>query len=333
MSTNMGDGEVGTILIVDDNPGNLQLLFHILERDHYRVLIAEDHESTMTRLAHNSPELILLDVLMPGLDGFKLYEKIRTNPATARVPVIFLSALADRASVLQGLSLGAADYITKPFHPEEVLARVRLHLQLFRLQRTLEARNRELEQEIAERRRVEAELAEALETMERLAQQDGLTGLANRRYLDEFLQREWLRSRRDEASLGFIIADLDDFKAYNDHLGHLAGDNALRAVARAIQSVLRRPADLGARYGGEEFAMVLPNTDLEGALQVAEAVRQAVAALGFVHPNDPRRHLSLSLGVATRIPSTDSPESLIRAADAALYRAKSQGRNRVLGHA
>jgi diguanylate cyclase (GGDEF)-like protein len=274
-------------------------------------------------------DLILLDILLPGMDGHELYRRIHASAANAGTPVIFLSALADREAVIRGLRLGAADYITKPFHPEEVLVRVARHLQLRRLQRELETRNRSLEEEVAERRRVEEQLASALETMERLAQQDGLTGLANRRYLDEYLMQEWQRLRREEASLALILTDVDHFKHYNDSLGHLAGDDALRAVAGALRAVLRRPADLAARYGGEEFALVLPHTELEGALVVAGALREAVAALALPHPASDWPHISLSLGVAARVPQGDDPAPLLRAADAALYRAKAGGRNRI----
>jgi len=325
------EAESGTILIVDDNPENLQVLFHTLRQGHYRVIVAEDAHSALERLQRQAPDLLLLDILMPDMDGFELYRRIRANPTTAGLPVIFLSALADRESVLRGLSQNAVDYITKPFHPEEVLMRVAKHLELTRLQRELKTRNQALEREVGERRRVEIQLAEALERMERLAQQDGLTGLANRRYLDEYLQQEWGRARREAASLAVIIADVDHFKRYNDRLGHLAGDDALRAVAHALRGVLRRPADLAARYGGEEFALVLPHTDLEGALVVARMIREAMAALALPHPDSDWGHLSLSVGVAARLPHNDDPAALLRAADAALYRAKASGRNRVDG--
>jgi len=318
-----------TILIVDDNPENLQLLFHTLCRDHYRVIVAEDGQSALERLTRHTVDLVLLDILMPEMDGFELYARLRAHPAGAGIPVIFLSALADRESVLRGLNLRAADYITKPFHPEEVLLRVARQLELQRLQRELETRNQALEAEITERRRIEEKLAGALASMERLAQQDGLTGLANRRYLDEYLLLEWQRLRREEASLGLILADVDHFKRYNDRLGHQAGDDALRAVAGALQGVLRRPADLAARYGGEEFALVLPHTELEGALVVAGALREAVTALALPHPDSDWPHISLSLGVVARVPRGDDPAPLLRAADAALYRAKAGGRNRI----
>jgi len=321
--------ESGTILIVDDNPENLQVLFHTLCQGDYRVIAAEDGTDALVRLARQPVDLILLDILMPGMNGYELYQRLRVDPAGAGIPVIFLSALADREAVIRGLHLGAADYITKPFHPEEVLLRVAKHLQLRRLQRELEAHNHALEREIDERRQVEAKLAAALETMERLAQQDGLTGLANRRYLDEYLMQEWQRLRREEASLALILADVDYFKRYNDGLGHQAGDDALRAVAGALQEVLRRPADLAARYGGEEFALVLPGTGLEGALVVAGAVREAVAALALPHPASDWPHISLSLGVAARVPGGADPAQLLQAADVALYRAKAAGRNRV----
>ncbi len=183
-----------------------------------------------------------------------------------------------------------------------------------------------------ERKRAEAALQQANETLERLAASDGLTQLANRRRFDESLLQEWRRMSRERAPLGLIICDIDHFKRYNDTFGHQQGDDCLRAVARAIGGSARRPADLVARYGGEEFALILPNTHAEGALHLAETIRSAVCGLEIPHPDSSAGpFVTLSLGVACIIPSaTASPEALLSAADQALYAAKGQGRNRSL---
>ena len=216
-------------------------------------------------------------------------------------PVIFITALGEEEDETKGLALGAVDYIIKPLKPAIVRARVRTHLDLKRK-------------------------TDQLETLVCL---DGLTGIPNRRGFDEVLTREWNQAARNREMLSCILLDVDFFKKYNDLYGHAAGDACLRKIALALTTCLKRPADYVARYGGEEFAAILPGTDAQGALYVAEEMRAGVCALGIEHADSiVAGHVTLSLGVATMTPQPDLPMlSLVQAADTALYGAKSSGRN------
>lgn len=603
-----------TILVVDDNPNNLRLVFSTLQHRSYRVLASRDARAALARLDRAVPDLILLDIMMPGMDGFTLHQQLRQNPKLRHIPVIFLSALADDESIVQGLAMDAVDFIAKPFHPAELLARVDRHLELARLRRRLEeqanrlsllneialslsditdpdsaldaastalgrlfrgsdiailirdeqpghlwlakhpclatwqdpqryalaedtllsrvlrdvkahriiaaeisdspfvtalqlahsphpfiaapmiahgqavgalliipsdsefpyqdedlglaetaaaqmagaiesaqlfkeiqarhqalglqqrfthslleaspgpvfvkdreqrllmvnrafaaiygvhpdtmlgkteeAFNQDLAQiqrfhhnnreaaesgrtieiqeelipapdgsvrwyktvvspffdeqghtqgvigsltDITAQKRAELQLAKALRETEQLAHQDGLTGLANRRQLDQRLQQEWQRARRDQQSLAVLMVDVDYFKQYNDRYGHLTGDDCLRAIAQQLNETVQRPADLCARYGGEEFVVLMPATTLDGARQMAQALHQAVHHLAIEHLDAPSQRLSISIGIAAQIPHEDSPQTLLEEADSHLYQAKLQGRDRIVG--
>jgi diguanylate cyclase (GGDEF)-like protein len=305
----------GIILIVDDNPTNLSVLSKALKTAGFRTRVAVDGESAIATATEDPPDLILLDVQMPGIDGFETCTRLKTIPSVKEVPVIFITASADVENKVKGLSLGAVDYVTKPFQHEEVLARVKVHLMLRLLAKKV--------QEQAEA------LQKANEELNRLANLDGLTEVANRRRFDDYLACEWYRSARERQPLSLILCDIDYFKYYNDYYGHQVGDTCLKQVAQTIQASLKRPADLLARYGGEEFAIVLPNTPPEGAICVAETIRSNIHQLKIPHDRslvDPC--ITLSLGVAFQIPNTHSqPKLLIAAADRALYSAKAKGRN------
>ncbi|MEM6445968.1 MAG: PleD family two-component system response regulator [Cyanobacteria bacterium P01_D01_bin.123] len=305
----------GFILIVDDNPTNLSVLSHALKDAGFRVRVAMDGESAVEQSIEDLPELILLDIQMPGMDGFETCTQLKANPATREIPVIFITASASIENKVRGLSLGAVDYITKPFQQEEVLARVRVHLKLRYLQQKVQ------EQKIA--------LLAANRELERIANLDGLTQVANRRRFDDYLEREWRRLARDRQPLSLILCDIDYFKRYNDYYGHQSGDACLQAVAQALEGAVKRPADLVARYGGEEFAVVLPNTTAEGAVHVAKLLRMEVKHLEIVHAQSSASpHVTLSMGVSCMIPTFDtSPMELIAISDKALYVAKDAGRD------
>jgi diguanylate cyclase (GGDEF)-like protein len=303
------------ILIVDDNPTNLSVLSHALKTAGYKVRVAVDGESAIAQVEEEPPELILLDVQMPGIDGFETCMRLKTKPAARDIPVIFITAHTDIENKLKGLSVGAVDYITKPFQHEEVLARVKVHLELRSLTQTVQ------EQAIA--------LQKANHELHRLANLDGLTEVANRRRFDEYLQQEWRRSTRGQQHLSLILCDIDYFKRYNDHYGHQAGDVCLKQVAQAIHNTVRRPGDMVARYGGEEFAIILPNTGPEGAWRVAEFIRAHVKQLQIPHSESlVTPYVTLSLGISSQIPSPNSAvESLVAAADRALYTVKAKHRD------
>ena len=289
------------LLVVDDEPINLRVMVEAL-RDDYRLRVANDGGEALRLAAGEAPDLILLDVMMPGLDGYEVCRLLKEDAATRDIPVIFVTTLGDGESEARGLDLGAVDYITKPVNFRTLQARVRTHLKLRDAQRRLA-------------------------TLSRI---DEVTGIPNRRSFEQALDTEWRRNQRDETPLALVLCDIDHFKQYNDRHGHLAGDECLRAVAAAITGAMRRPADMATRYGGEEFAALLTGTDREGARRVAEAIRSNVAAAAGARCAGIAEHVTISCGVAALVPSTAaSPTDLVARADAKLYEAKAKGRNRV----
>ncbi len=289
------------ILIVDDVPENIEVLGEILA-DNYDIQCAFSGPEAL-ELAVDRPDLILLDVLMPGMDGFEVCACLKANAATAEIPVIFITAKNNPEAEIAAFAAGAVDFITKPVNPVTARARIQTHLTLKQQKDLLRAQ----------------------------AMVDGLTGIANRRFFDERLLAEWRHLQRHQRPLALLMIDIDHFKAYNDHYGHQAGDNCLRRVATTLGASMQRAHDLAARYGGEEFVCMLPECDLEGAATKAEAVRLAVATLAIPHAASPSGdQVTLSIGVAAAIPSLQThPDTLVSAADAQLYQAKVEGRDRV----
>lgn len=291
------------ILIVDDEAANIKLLANALKSE-YQISFARNGSEALALLGGETPvDLVLLDIMMPGMNGYELCHRLKADPATCNIPVIFITAMSEVEDETRGLEIGAVDYITKPFTMAIVKARVRTHLEL--------KRHRDL--------------------LENLSSLDGLTGIPNRRRFDEVARKEWKRSIREGVPLSLLLIDIDGFKAFNDNYGHLAGDDCLKQVATTLAHVIRRPSDFLARYGGEEFVALLPRTDRAGAAIVAEQMREAVAGLGIPHAHSPTApNLTISLGVATVLPTIrHSLSGLIDAGDQALYRAKHGGRNRV----
>lgn len=296
--------KAGSVLIVDDTPINIQVLVNAL-KDTYRVRIANEGRKALSVAAsEDPPDIILLDVMMPEMDGYEVCRRLKQNSKTMHIPVIFVTTRRSSEDEAFGLNLGAVDYISKPFSIPVVKARVRTHLQLKLRTDKLEA----------------------------LAMVDGLTGIANRRSFDQTLDLDWRRARRTGSHLSLIMIDIDEFKAYNDNYGHGAGDECLRVVAGAIESTMRRPGDFVGRYGGEEFVVLLPECDLEGALTMAEKIRLAVKALKIPHAfSGTADHVTVSLGChAMLCESKTSSNQLLQEADQALYLAKQRGRDRVV---
>jgi diguanylate cyclase (GGDEF)-like protein len=328
-----------SLLIVDDQPNNIKVLFDFLVDNGFRVLVAQDGESALQKAANAAPHLILLDVMMPGIDGFETCRRLKQEEATKDIPVIFMTALSDTPYSVKGFEVGAVDYVTKPIRQEEILARVKTQLSMRKMydelkekSRILNLKNAQLQDEVRKREQAEAELRKANEMLYRLATVDGLTEVPNRRYFDDYLQREWQRAIRESSALSFILCDIDHFKRYNDRYGHLEGDSCLKAVAKGLESALRRGSDIVARYGGEEFGLLLPDTGCAGALEVTKRVQAAIRELAIRHEaSDVDEYLTVSLGVATLTPSRgNEPARLIDAADQALYMAKREGRNCVV---
>ncbi|MDJ0647172.1 MAG: PleD family two-component system response regulator [Xenococcaceae cyanobacterium MO_188.B19] len=329
----------GNILVIDDRPENLRLLSVMLTKKGYTVRKAINGDLGIRAAYAVTPDIILLDINMPNIDGYEVCKKLKANPQTKQVPIIFVSALDQTLDKVKAFRYGASDYITKPFQIEEVSARIENQLSIRRLQETLETKNRELErinlqlqQEIHSRSAAENELAKINQKLQTLATVDSLTQLANRYHFENFLAQEWKRMRREKSSISIILCDIDYFKLYNDNFGHQAGDICLQKVAQGISSQIRRPADLVARYGGEEFVVVLPNTNSEGALKVANNIRQTVQALKLDHPYSQISDVvTISLGVSSTIPNSDqSTGELLTIADQALYKAKKLGRNQAV---
>ena len=317
------------ILVVDDTPHNLQLLLNMLTRKGYEAMGVTDGIKALADMQDKLPDLVLLDINMPNINGFEVCQKLKSSDRTRDIPIIFVSARDEVLDKVQAFSLGGVDYITKPFQIAEVLARVENQLTLRRLQIQLQEQNERLKQEIDHRVIAETLLQEANKKLEQLVNLDGLTQLANRRCFDEYLEQEWQRSGREQLPLSLIMCDIDFFKNYNDNYGHVAGDDCLRKVSGVIKQSVRRPADLAARYGGEEFVLVLPNTDIEGAVSLAESIRHQLATLAIPHEDSAaNQFVTLSLGVTCLTPKLDSnPSILLTAADYALYRAKELGRD------
>jgi diguanylate cyclase (GGDEF)-like protein len=311
------------LLVVEDNAFLLSYLQTLLS-DRYRVAVARDGIEGLEKAKSLQPNLILSDQIMPRQNGLDLLKEIRNTPELSAIPVIFLTARSGMEARIECLDAGADDYISKPFDDRELLARVRNLLRSHAAEQQLAALNRQLQQQ-----------KQQLETVNRalqyLATYDSLTEVRNRRLFNEYLNTEWRRLAREEAPLSLIMCDIDYFKLYNDTYGHQAGDECLRQVAAVLQQSVKRSADLVARYGGEEFAVVLPNTDANGAACVAEIIRDRVRDLRIVHAKSAvSEYVTLSLGVACCIPAPMSqPETLIAIADEALYRAKKTGRDRV----
>lgn len=334
------------ILVVDDTPDNLRLLIKMLAEQGYKVRPAPNGVFALKSIQAVLPDIVLLDVMMPEMNGYSVCEELKARERTREIPVIFISALNEVFDKVKAFSVGGVDYITKPFYAEEVCARVKTHLMIRQQQQYIQTQNAALEiqsiaalelnaklqQEILERQRAEAELAKANAELQRLAALDGLTRLANRRRFDEYLAQEWKRHVREQLPLSLILCDIDYFKRHNDTYGHLAGDECLKQVAQAMNAAVKRPADLTARYGGEEFVVVLPNTDQHGAAHVARRIQEHIQRLHIPHASSSvSQYVTLSIGVATIVPTNDiSAEILIDAADNALYEVKEHGRNAIL---
>ncbi|MGA2551660.1 MAG: diguanylate cyclase [Burkholderiaceae bacterium] len=306
-----------SILLVDDDASSIQIISRILAGVG-QVRFATTGEVAL-RLARDSPpDLVVLDAEMPGMSGFQVCEALKADPSLTNVPVIFVTSHNEAAFEVAGFNVGAADFIAKPVNPSLVLARVKSQL-----------RNKKMADELR-----------------RIATVDVLTGVANRRQFERFLEVEWRRTRRWEAPLSILMIDVDHFKRYNDRYGHPTGDACLRSVAQALLGASLRPADLVARYGGEEFVILLPHTPRAGAEHVAHGVLEAVESLAIPHEKSgTSRHVTVSIGVscydensrcwvsgspAARFASASRPScasiDLVEAADKALYLAKQSGR-------
>jgi len=290
------------ILVVDDQPINIHMINEIFKQD-LEVLMATTGRAGIDLCKSQAPDLVILDVMMPDMTGYDVCQALKADPATRDIPVIFLTSLSEERDEIYGFELGAVDFINKPISPIVVKSRVATHLRL-KLQTDL---------------------------LRSIGLTDGMTGIANRRRFDDTLDQQWRTCERDQKPLSLIILDVDFFKPYNDHYGHLMGDQCLKTIARTLEKNIRRPTDLVARYGGEEFACILPTTDSVGALNRALELLKAVRDLKIEHASsDVAPEITISAGVATLIPvRSNSLVDLLGLADKALYLAKEGGRSQV----
>lgn len=294
------------ILIIDDMASNIRVLSHILH-EHAEIFFATSGSAGIVLAREKAPDLILLDVEMPNMDGYEVCQQLKADPMLALSPVIFVTGHTSVENEIRALEAGGVDFITKPLNPPVVLARVKTHLTLKRQSDIL---------------REQANL-------------DGLTGIFNRRSFDQRLDEECRRHRRYGAPMALAMIDVDHFKLFNDHYGHQEGDNCLRQVAAAIKANARRPGEMAARFGGEEFAAILPACDLDAAKEFGEMLCERIRQLAIPHQGSASYGIvTVSIGVASIQPTDgEAAQHLIAAADMALYMSKNAGRNRVTGEA
>lgn len=291
-----------TVLLIDDDTVLLQTMARAL-KDDYKVKIATDGLAGLALVeADPSIDLIILDIMMPGLKGFDVCKRIKANPKLHKIPIIFVTALNDLPDKTKAFNLGAVDFVTKPIELPILKARVRTHVTLKR----------------------------QFDHMEQMATTDPLTQIANRRKYDDMLELEWKRAIRNQTPIALLMLDIDNFKNFNDHYGHGAGDDCLAIFARVLKRSANRPSDLVARLGGEEFAVILPDSNQDGAITVAERILEHLRTLHMEHKySDSAAFVTCSIGIATMQPDFETDANLIyEQADQALYKAKSSGKNR-----
>jgi len=297
----MGDSMKNTILIIDDEKPNLMYLNEIFS-DKYSIFVAKDGPEAIIKAKEILPDLILLDILMPGMNGYEVLAELKSSEMTRDIPVIFITGLSSSEDEEKGLSLGTADYITKPFR--DAIVRMRTDNQI--------------------------RMINQMRAIERLSMIDPLTEIANRRNFDQRLNLEWRRAIRDKSPISIMMMDVDKFKVYNDTYGHQQGDAALQTVAAILTETLKRPADFAARWGGEEFVALLPATPVEGTLMLAERIRNNIEGTTIPYNDGTATSVTISIGINTLIPTqNDSVNDFVSKADSALYTAKEMGRNRV----
>jgi len=288
------------VLIADDEPLHIEVLSNLLA-GRYRIQVASTGSTALNIARGNDPpELILLHVSLPDSGGFEICRRLKEDEATQGIPIIFVTDKDSVEDEEKGFSIGASDFICKPFRPTSVRARVTNHVNL----------------------KIRSDM------LQELAQVDVLSGIHNRRYFEEQYVKLWNNCLRNGYMMTLIMMDVDNFKAFNDHYGHTAGDDCLRRVAVALRGTLKRPMDLIARYGGEEFVAILPSTDEEGSQHIVEKMLQAVRDLDLPHSHSIHGKVTVSMGYAHTLPAEDmNPKELLEHADKALYQAKAMGKN------
>ncbi|MDR2531270.1 MAG: diguanylate cyclase [Oscillospiraceae bacterium] len=297
----MSEPSKNSVLVVDDQNSNIMALTQILNPD-YKVYAAKNGLNAIAAAEKHLPDIILLDIMMPEMDGYAVITALKNSEKTKNIPVIFITGLSKPDDEEKGLTLGAADYVTKPFSPSIVKLRIQNQIKML----------------------------DQLRIIERLSMLDQLTEIPNRRSFDNQLHLEWRKAAREQQPVSVLFLDVDKFKNYNDSFGHQQGDVALQTIAATLTHTLKRAGDFAARWGGEEFAVLLPNTSLSGSLEIAEQIRKCVQATEIPCPDKAAAYVTVSIGVNTQEYGQDGTmEEFISGADKGLYQAKEDGRNRV----
>ncbi|MBI9108581.1 MAG: diguanylate cyclase [Spirochaetales bacterium] len=318
------------ILVVDDIKANLLSLEYLLEDEEIEIITAESGPEALEKTLDHDFFLILMDVEMPGMHGYETAELLRGNSKTRGIPIIFVTANSrEDEQLFMGYDAGAVDYLVKPIAPRILLGKISVFKTLYRQQYELIRKTEELNGTISELEELQQELEEKNDQLRILSDQDGLTGLFNRRFFDNILEEEWSRGLRTGHPISLIMGDVDFFKQYNDTYGHLAGDECLIRIAGIFTEVIQRRVDKVARFGGEEFIAILPETDSEGVTRIASNLLSAVRNAGIEQTSSINgRMLTISLGVCTAIPDADhSFVDFLNSVDGALYEAKGKGRD------
>lgn len=327
MENNMDNDQKPLILIVDDTPKNLQVLVNILRKEDWKVAVATDGKKALSLVTEHIPDLILLDVLMPGMDGFEVCQMLKESPGVGDIPIIFLTAKTETQDIIKGFELGAVDYVAKPFNSLELLSRVRTHLDVKQSKEKILRMNEQLKKEIQERIIIADELKLKNAILDKMAVTDSLTGLFNHAHIIERLNQEVIKSRRYSFHLSIIMFDIDNFKNINDSYGHQIGDDVLIKISSTITHELRK-VDLVGRYGGEEFLVILPHTNLKGCIITAERIRKSVEKMKW-----PEQGLTLTISGGICALESENVQDFIKKADDLLYKAKDSGRNRIIHEA
>jgi diguanylate cyclase (GGDEF)-like protein len=316
------------VLIVDDVPKNIQVAANILQKSGYQMAFAQDGPTAIEQTRNIRFDLILLDIMMPDMDGFEVCRRIKENPDSREIPIIFLTAKNDPDSIVEGFALGAMDYLTKPFNGAELEARVRTHLALYRSKEELKAANARLSVEIGERLKAEKELRRSQEAYRQMSIHDSLTGLYNTRHLYDAMATLTEQCRRDGSSFSLIFMDMDNFKHVVDTHGHLNGSRALAEVAQTLMACIAEPA-YGVAYGGDEFVVVLPGFDHEQALAKAQEIRSRMLATRYLPTVGQGVQLKASFGVATYPEDASDIKAILAKADKAMFQVKTEGKDAV----
>jgi diguanylate cyclase (GGDEF)-like protein len=317
------------VLLIDDEEAILAGISYVLEKNGYRVVTANGGEQGLEVFKKENLQMVITDLVMDGIGGLEVLKQVKEiEPETM---VVIMTGHGEMDSSIEALRLGASDYLLKPCKEEELLFRVTRCFEKLQMLNDAKKTNEKLKKSVIKHQELEKSLRASNKQLELLSTLDGLTGIANRRTFEKFLEREWKSSMRHTQPATAIMMDIDFFKLYNDTYGHQAGDDCLKKVARTIEKSLRRPGDLVARYGGEEFVAILSDTSQKGAFSLAEKVRASVEALEIPHQaSQASKFVTISLGVASRVPERgDASSILISEADKSLYKAKQEGRNRV----